>query len=261
MWTSWLRGLRPAYRSARRYAAWVLRSTATRSPMRDAGNRPHESATALIGTAPVRRPDMACFGDEGRSRSVSAGARRAAASDTRAQPARPSVMDRGYRVGKAVQPPNYRVGHRIARGSKRLAGALARERWSSRARGCSAPAEMTASHADATAIRAATKSSATTRQAAAAALPDLTWRKREIDRTRSASGRWRVPWPSLPRASANALLLLGPLGPGNDPQIRSRPLVEHGEVLQQVTVRITKVHGGGRHPADHRRLVGLLAEE
>lgn len=104
VWTSWLRGLRPAYRSARRYAAWVLRSTATRSPMRDAGNRPHESATALIGTAPVRRPDMACFGDEGRSRSVSAGARRAAASDTRAQPARPSVMDRGYRVGKALQP-------------------------------------------------------------------------------------------------------------------------------------------------------------
>lgn len=79
VWTSWLRGLRPTYRSARRYAAWVLRSTATRSPMRDAGNRPHESATALIGTAPVRRPDMACFGDEGRSRSVSAGARPAAA--------------------------------------------------------------------------------------------------------------------------------------------------------------------------------------
>jgi hypothetical protein len=106
--------------------------------------------------------------------------------------------------------------------------------------------------------------SATTRPPAATELPTSRGRKGELARVRSAT--W-IPvvcvwhWPMLAPASADALSLLGPLGPGDDSQIRAGLLVEHGEVLEQVTVGITKVHGGGRHPADDRRLLGLLAEE
>ncbi len=53
----------------------------------------------------------------------------------------------------------------------------------------------------------------------------------------------------------------GPLRPGQDPGVGTRRLVEHRQVLEEVPVRIAKVHGGGRHPADDARLGRLGREE
>ena len=52
-----------------------------------------------------------------------------------------------------------------------------------------------------------------------------------------------------------------PLGPADDAAARIRSLVEHREVLEQVPVRVAKVDGCGRHPADDARLVRLLCME
>src|SRR5215472_1487179 len=52
-----------------------------------------------------------------------------------------------------------------------------------------------------------------------------------------------------------------PLGPGGDSEIGSRPLVQHRQVFELVTVWIAKVDRRGRHPADDARLAGRLAEE
>src|SRR5215213_11163613 len=57
-------------------------------------------------------------------------------------------------------------------------------------------------------------------------------------------------------------LALGkPLGPGNDSKVRPRVLVQHREVLEQVSVGIAEEEGSGRHPADHARLHCLHAEK
>src|SRR5215212_6823482 len=52
-----------------------------------------------------------------------------------------------------------------------------------------------------------------------------------------------------------------PLRPGNDPELRPRVLVQHREVLEQVSVWIAEEEGSGRHPADHARLIRLHAEK
>ena len=52
-----------------------------------------------------------------------------------------------------------------------------------------------------------------------------------------------------------------PLRPRDDPGLRACRLVEHREVLELVPVGVEEVHGRRGHPADHARLVGLLAEE
>src|SRR4029453_721774 len=49
-----------------------------------------------------------------------------------------------------------------------------------------------------------------------------------------------------------------PFSPRNDALFRAWRVWEHGDVLQQVTVRIVKEDGRGRHPGGDHRLVGWL---
>jgi hypothetical protein len=52
-----------------------------------------------------------------------------------------------------------------------------------------------------------------------------------------------------------------PLRPTNDPQVWSWLLVQHSQVLDQMTIGIAQVDGCRRHPADYTQFHRLHAEE
>jgi plastocyanin len=68
-----------------------------------------------------------------------------------------------------------------------------------------------------------------------------------------------TPFLSFPARRKRAGLALDePLGPGNDPEIRIRALLEHREILEQMAIGVTEVESSGRHPTDHARLCRLV---